>query len=146
MDPCWLPSAIMQTMGAMLGIYVGIYVLAVQRFLKSLERRHEKLHEADGMPQILEEGGRLMNIAKEVGGAVGGFYALIIACSFTIIANALWLDSIATNIIIPRELSVLGVIGLSSFLFSVGYICLFSILLTKRLLKFEGDKIIEKSE
>ena len=30
MDPCWVPSAIMQTMGALIGIYLVIVVLAAQ--------------------------------------------------------------------------------------------------------------------
>lgn len=29
-DPYWLPSAIMQTMGAIIGIYVVIYVFVIQ--------------------------------------------------------------------------------------------------------------------
>lgn len=130
MDPCWLPSAIMQTTGAMLGIYIGIYVLAIQRYLKSLE----KLRGSTSMTKVLKAGREGHDTAKVGGFAVGSFYLLIFACGFTIIANAFWLDSLATNIVIPKEVSVLGVIGLSSFLISVGYICYFSISLTKRLL------------
>ena len=33
-DPCWVPSAIMQTMGALIGIYTVIYVLVAQRDTK----------------------------------------------------------------------------------------------------------------
>ena len=35
-DPCWLPSAIMQTTGALLGIYAVIYVLVVQALKKDI--------------------------------------------------------------------------------------------------------------
>ena len=30
-DPCWLPSAIMQTTGAIIGIYAVVYIYASQR-------------------------------------------------------------------------------------------------------------------
>lgn len=49
LDPCWLPSAIMQTTGALVGFFVAIYILALQRFYKSIEefypdRRKRPIH------------------------------------------------------------------------------------------------------
>ena len=79
----WLPSAIMQTTGAILGIYVGIYTLAIRRFLESLE----KFHEASTIPEVMKEGEKARKLVGVAGEARYGFYFLISACSFTIIAS-----------------------------------------------------------
>lgn len=141
-DPSWLPSAIMQTTGAILGIYVAVYILAIQRYWKSLEN----LRGSESMPQVMEEGGRAMNSAKARRSAEGAFFVLIFAFGFTIVFNALWLDALTNNIFIPGEYVVyddlllqdfLGAIGLTSFLFSVFYVCIFSIMISRRILKAE---------
>lgn len=44
-----------------------------------------------------------MKVGEKIGVvALTGFIILIILCSFTIIANALWLDSLSTNMLIIR--------------------------------------------
>ena len=63
-DPCWLPSAIMQTTGAMLGIYVGIYILVIQQHFKAKE--------------VLEGGEKAQKASY-------AFYGLIVTCGATII-------------------------------------------------------------
>jgi len=40
-DPYWLPSAIMQTMGAIIGIYVVIYVFVMPPLIKRRKERVE---------------------------------------------------------------------------------------------------------
>ncbi len=131
-DPCWLPSAIMQTTGAILGIYVGLYILAIGRFMESLE----KLHEASTIPEVMKAGEKLDKSAEVAGSARGVFYGLIIASGLTIIANALWLDGLSANIFIPEHwpLNVLGFLGLMLFLVTVVYVCIFSIIVSKLLL------------
>lgn len=145
-DPSWLPSAIMQTTGAILGIYIGVYILVIQRYLEALE----KLHEASTMPEVMEEGKKAMKSAGAAGAAVGAFYVLIFVCGFTIIANVLWLDALTNTMfiqggyVIYKNLllrDLFGVIGLSSFLFCVGYVCVFSILISKRLFKASDDAL-----
>jgi|LGVF01.1.fsa_nt_gb hypothetical protein len=42
MDLCWLPSAIMQTTGAMIGIYVAIYLLATPGYFKLIKELSKK--------------------------------------------------------------------------------------------------------
>jgi hypothetical protein len=130
----------MQTTGAILGIYIGIYILVIQRYLEALE----KLRDASTMPEVLEEGKKAMTSAGAAGAAVGAFYVLIFVCGFTIIANVLWLDALTNTMfmqggyVIYKNLllrDLLGVIGFISFLVCVGYVCGFSILILKKFFK-----------
>lgn len=41
-DPCWLPSAIMQTAGAIVGIYLIIYVYASDMLLRASNRLSDR--------------------------------------------------------------------------------------------------------
>lgn len=125
MDTCWLPSAILQTMGAMLGIYVVIYILALPMLLDE----REKLT----LPRLIESGAedatesfkaihalQLANIA---------FFILIVSSSSTIISGVLWLDSLSAKLIITSPMPYLGYATLYLFLISVSCICIYSILI-----------------
>ena len=128
MDPCWLPSAIMQTMGAMLGIYVGIYVLAVQRlFNRKAEIQTEQ--QADEQSGEVEY---FMNMAEEIvnpkiGLVNKSFLILVILCGSTIIANSLWLDCLSTQLLITHSIPWLGYMAFSLFVCSVILICVNSL-------------------
>ena len=43
-DPCWLPSAIMQTTGALVGLYLIAYIYVSQTVLKYSDRRKESIY------------------------------------------------------------------------------------------------------
>lgn len=132
MDPCWLPSAIMQTTGAILGIFVAIYVLALPRLLeltKALEPNEliNKLGDKEGKEHIHRgfdalKGLKIFNVC---------FILLIIFCCLTIIFSTLWLDSLTTNVLITNSifLGPLGSLATCLFLFSVIFICVYSILI-----------------
>jgi len=76
-DPCWLPSAIMQTTAALLGLYVVVYVLTIERFLQPINKDDSLYH------------------VTILGLNFIGILAMSIS---TIILNTLWLDSISTKI------------------------------------------------
>ena len=118
MDPCWLPSAIMQTLGAMLGIFIGIYVLAVQNFLNEL---------TFGVEQAKQKSEKYK---AHLGIANKAFFIIIFLCTTTIILNALWLDSLSTNLLVMRSIPLLGYIAFYLFCVSVSAICLYSIMMT----------------
>ena len=133
MDPCWLPSAIMQTTGAILGIFVAIYVLALPRLLeltKALEPNEliNKLGDKEGKEHIDRgfdalKGLKIFNVC---------FILLIIFCCLTIIFSTLWLDSLTTNVLITNSIFLgltLGFLATCLFLFSVIFICVYSILI-----------------
>lgn len=133
MDPCWLPSAIMQTTGAILGIFVAIYVLALPRLLeltKALEPNEliNKLGDKEGKEHIDRsfdalKGLKIFNMI---------FILLIIFCCLTIIFSTLWLDSLTTNVLITNSIFLgltLGFLATCLFLFSVILICVYSILI-----------------
>ena len=139
-DPYWLPSAIMQTMGAMLGIYVGIYVLAVQRHINRTGERHIEIEHAtkdksstfdSNLESVFDAS--LVRIQKH-------FEVLVILCSTTIIANSLWLDSLSTQLLMPHYCSVLGYIAFILFLMAVIYICMYSVGITRWFQVYGGLK------
>ena len=111
-DPCWLPSAIMQTTGALLGIYAVIYVFVMQRYWdRSGARRIAKTH--------IRELSYL-------------FYAFIFFGSATIILNTCWLDYITraepiglTNILF--KVSWMQDVAIALFISTVILICAYSI-------------------
>ena len=130
MDPCWLPSAIVQTMGAMLGIYVGIYILALPRLLEyrknlTFKGLFEHVEHREGLEDILIsiDANRALHLANLA------FFSLILLCGSTIIVSTLWLDSLSTNLVIIRSNPYLGYIAICLFLFSVTIICIYSILI-----------------
>lgn len=43
-DPCWLPSAIMQTTAALIGIFAVVYVLCVQGLARDASRYPHSKH------------------------------------------------------------------------------------------------------
>ena len=66
-DLCWLPSTIMQTTGALLGIYAVVYVLTLDKLIKKTI---------------------IINIA---------FLIVVISSLITIFINLLWLEFLLTN-------------------------------------------------
>lgn len=118
-DPCWLPSAIMQTTAALLGIYAVIYVLAVERI--PYGRVVDKKFRLADSNQYGTTYGELLYLS---------FLFLIAMCSLTILFNSLWLDSLSTNIIIKQNLPYIGVIAYILFVLTVSYIATYSMAIT----------------
>ncbi|MBN1762261.1 MAG: hypothetical protein JW878_04180 [Methanomicrobia archaeon] len=96
MDPCWLPSAIMQTTGAMVGIYLAIYILALPKLIELAPlfklrafitpNRERKKQATRGY------------IAKLLLTCVSMVFSVIIVTSCCIIYfSMLWLESLKTN-------------------------------------------------
>lgn len=77
-DPYWLPSAIMQTMGAIIGIYVVIYVFVIQL----LRERH-------GTTYLIYNEKLKIKLMPVLHGAL---IILLSSCLLTIVFNFLWLD------------------------------------------------------
>ncbi len=125
LNPCWLPSAILQTMGAMLGIYVVIYILALPMLLD----KREKLT----LPRLIE--GETEDVTESFKAIQAlwlaniAFLILIITSSLTIILGVLWLDSLSAKLIITGPMPYLGYATLYLFLISVTCICIYSILI-----------------
>lgn len=103
-DPCWMPSAIMQTMGALIGIYAVVYVLVAERLgsaasppFRSKHLSHIRLKSIDVLFLIP--------------------FSLGIA---TIITNLLWLDSLSTQIVLDAASAVkVGERALSLFILAL---------------------------
>ena len=124
MDPCWLPSAIMQTMGAMLSIYVGIYVLAVQRLFnrKAEIQTEQQADEQSGKVEYFTDMAEEI-VNPKIGLVNKSFLILVILCGSTIIANSLWLDSLSTQLLITHSIPWLGYMAFSLFVCAVILIC-----------------------
>jgi hypothetical protein len=123
LNPCWLPSTIIQTIGTMFGIYVVIYILALPILL---EQRNKFTFQ-----KVLESKGKYLEAFIETIHALQlaniAFFILIISSSLTIISGVLWLDSLSAKLIITTPMPYLGYITLYSFLISVTCICMYSI-------------------
>jgi hypothetical protein len=125
LNPCGLASAILQTMGAMLGIYVVIYILALPMLLD----KREKLT----LPRLIE--GETEDVTESFKAIQAlwlaniAFLILIITSSLTIILGVLWLDSLSAKLIITGPMPYLGYATLYLFLISVTCICIYSILI-----------------
>ena len=89
-DACWLPSAIMQTTGALLGIYAVIYALGTQFLAKETEFRIQ---------------GRSINtpIAPLIAIILYNFvfYVVVLVGLLTIYFNYLWLDGLIVGLEVP---------------------------------------------
>ena len=96
----------MQTMGAMLAIYLVIYILAVQRLSTTRSG--------------------VIFVTKLL-------YFIILLCGTTIILSALWLDSLLTNFFISHYIRIIASLAFVFFIASVFAICSYSIALTYKL-------------
>lgn len=77
-DPCWLPSAIMQTTAALVGIYAVVYVLTAQS-------------SGSTAPTFIKfKKSFVINVA---------FLTIVIFGILTVYLNSLWLDSLSTHIV-----------------------------------------------
>ncbi len=83
-DPL-VPSAIMQTMGALLGIYIAVYVLALQYILPI--KRQSKAY-------------KFITVAN------GTFYSVVLSGTATIVFSTFWLYSLS---ILHRSTPLLGI-------------------------------------
>ena len=120
MDLSWLPSAIMQTTGALLGLHVVIYIFLnttiegrlIQLLTLAPHSTTEKVHERL-RAQLRAQVEQAERMKKPVN------ITIFLGC-LTILANAVWLDSFTTHILSPLIdlISVPGFGGIISlFLF-----------------------------
>ena len=111
-DPCWLPSAIMQTMGALLGIYAVVYVLIAER-----------LGEA-ALPLFMSKHLKLIDAM---------FFLIFSLGIATIFTNLLWLDSLSTQIVFKGTSVVeIGALALVLFIGTLGIILLYTLVIIYR--------------
>jgi hypothetical protein len=106
-DPCWLPSAIMQTTAALVGFYAVVYVFMSQFVHKLKENR-------DIPDNGLYSAMRLLDRT---------FVAVTILGILTIFLNYLWLDSLSTQIFFVEASRLLKASAASFFigmLFTIG--------------------------
>ena len=92
-DPSWLPSAIMQTMTAILGFYAVVYALVIEKVI-TLEFKRLK-------PQLFF-GFNLF------------FIVFLGCCIYTICLNVFWLDSLSGNVL-NLEIPPIGTYTIISF-------------------------------
>jgi hypothetical protein len=85
-DACWLPSAIMQTTGAIIGIYMIVYVYAVTK----MDRLEERFEGTDTILRKISLSRRSLWLIQIL---------LINIGIITIALNALWLDSLTANVL-----------------------------------------------
>jgi hypothetical protein len=117
-DAAWLPSAIMQTTGAIIGIYMILYVYAVS-----------KIEEKEGTDKIARF---LIERARK--GLLVIHCILISLGVITIAINAWWLNSLTANVFKDSHLG-LGFWSLMFFLITLLWVCLFSLFLMNDLTK-----------
>ena len=114
-DPCWMPSAIMQTTGALLGIYAVVYVLVAQGLGKA----------ALTFPPLFSSK-HLSHIHLKKIDVL--FFAIVSVGIATIITNLFWLDSLSTQIVL--EAASAGEVGehaLALFITTLGVILLYTL-------------------
>ncbi|MCK4734634.1 MAG: hypothetical protein KAT65_19420 [Methanophagales archaeon] len=114
-DPWWLPSAIMQTMGALIGIYAVVYVLVAERLGKA------------ALPfQLFSRPKYLLHIHLK---AIDVLFFLVFSMGIaTIITNSLWLDSLSTQIVLEAASAVeVGELALKLFITTLGVILFYTL-------------------
>lgn len=106
-DPCWLPSAIMQTTTALLGFYAVVYALMIK---KARIERYEHLN------FLLFMGFNVSFIT---------FLGFSIA---TICLNVLWLDRLSVNVL-NWEISQIGFYAIMSFFMTLLIMLVYTVLM-----------------
>ena len=91
-DPCWLPSAIMQTTAALLGFFAVVYILTIEKIggMKNKEERVAGLKTEPVIFIVSEWGFKFLDKL---------FIAFLGSSIFTIILNTLWLDSLSAKVL-----------------------------------------------
>jgi hypothetical protein len=111
-DVCWLPSAIMQTTGALLGIYAVIYVLGAQFLAKEKE-----FYMPFSKGPIKEPVTPLRTIIL----FDSVFYVVVVISLLTIYFNYLWLADLTVGVAEPKVPIDIVARGLfKAFLFGIG--------------------------
>ena len=125
-DPCWLPSAIMQTVGALYAIFIGIFIITLQH----LERRDMLDYE------IKELSGFIDLWPSKKPSIIKHFMYLSFIVAFTILCNGYFIHIFTIYEPVTGE-SIKGVLALSlmSLLTVVGYVVFLSYALIETLIK-----------
>jgi len=140
----------MQTTGALLGIFLAIYVLAIPRLLNLGRNLYpEKLVGLIGRKEKREEIEASFEAIRGLEKLNMAFILIIISCCLTIVLSTLWLDSLTTNLLITSAtisgLS-LGYLAICFFLLSVSIIGFSSILIIHFVVKLFSPKYMYKGE
>jgi hypothetical protein len=135
-DPCWLPSAIMQTTGALIGFYLIIYIYGSQRIeyhidlAKTLIRSNKfervitRLEAPKEAIKVLEEYESKRRILHD-----SALYVLLSSGTVTILVNTVWLKFIIDK---PNtDFPVLEILSLVFFSWTLITILYYSILTVK---------------
>jgi len=107
---CWLPSAIMQTTGALIGIYAVIYVLGAQFLAKE-----EEIRILNGTIKKPITPLKTIILFDFV------FYAIVVLGIVTIFFNYLWLADLTVGVAEPRvPIDIIARRLFKAFLFGIG--------------------------
>jgi len=111
-DPCWLPSAIMQTTGALLGLYLIVHVYASQRIKDAVAQQ-----ESESLSR---------NVRTMLSHII---YILVPVGMITVIVNTLWLDRLIknSNMIFPK----LNYFSIFLFFLTISCILVYSLVLVR---------------
>ena len=129
-DPCWLPSAIMQTLGAMYGIFIVVYILILQYKVKY------NIH--------TQKPSEFIDLVKtEEKYSINWFFVISLLTFTTILINAVVLYNTTINFF-PESKSMFQ-LCLISFIFSISGIVVFSSVLVNSFMhKKKSEEIYEK--
>jgi hypothetical protein len=126
----------MQTTGALVGFFVAIYILALQRFYKSIEyfypdRRKRRVHLNGREKKQPKYGYKPPTWYDLQINSINTVFKIFVGwCAITIFVNSLWLDSLSTKIV-PYSVPFLEPMGLGFFWGSLALIFWWSVSLTK---------------
>ena len=119
-DPSWLPSATMQTMGAIIGIYVVIYVFVVQALIRKGGTTYLRYNKEK------KSGIELIPVLNAF------FIILLFMGILTIVFNVLWLDYLTVGtyfVYSDCQANHLPFLSTSFFLISLLFVFIYSCLL-----------------
>lgn len=129
-DPCWLPSAVMQTIGALYGIFIAVFILIVQ-FLSN----EKKNISTERFKQ---------NIVDVVKSFIVFFELLTVIVIITEIINGLILLGITSNY--PQDPIYYLLLSLVFFVLTIAYISTFTYAMLRVFSQISNDSYDFKTE
>jgi hypothetical protein len=118
-DPCWFPSAVMQTAGAILGFYIVIYIFLSEvienrmAIITDLTLRSVSSEDLQKLRAHIRRLDEIFDNMRPI------FYLTIIVGGLAILVATVWLDSFTTHILGNFKTGYGGLITLLFFVFFI---------------------------